>query len=164
MRSRVISIAAVFAVVTSLALVQVVGAYSGKPAGFAGSWTAIDCATGDNQGQWGMDCSVWGDASTLTLHVTKGDAPRFVYQDAYSTECAMAGSAATRLVVTGSGYYATNEWDQTFFIPITTVARCGNLVLEGYDLGGIYWDEGSDSLWAGDPDGDGWGISWGRAH
>ena len=164
MRSRVMSIGLTLAVITSLALVQVAGADVGKPAGFAGSWTAIDCATGDNQTQSGMDCGIWGDASTLTLHVTKGEAPRFVYQDSYSAECALAGSAATRLVVTGSGYYETNEWDQTFFIPITTSAHCGNLVLEGYDLGAIYWDEGSDTLWAGDPDGDGWGISWSRAH
>ncbi len=164
MRSRVISLAVALAIVTSLALIQVAGAATGKPSGFAGSWTAIDCATGDNESQSGMDCSVWGDASTLTLQVTKGDAPRFVYSDSYSMECALAGSSATRLVVTGTGYYETNEFDQTFLYPVTASAHCGNVVLEGFDLSGIYWDEGSDSLWSGDPDGDGWGIGWARAH
>jgi hypothetical protein len=91
-----------------------------------------------------------------------------VYQDSYSMECALAGSSSTRLVVTGSGYYETAEYPEvgllTYFFPVTASARCGSYVLEGYDLGGMYWDEGSDSIWAGDPDGDGWGISWARAH
>ncbi len=111
-----------------------------------------------------MDCNVWGDGSTLTLHIAKGATVHFVYQDSYDMSCALAGSPSTVLVVSGTGYYETNELDQTFFIPITSKASCGHFQLEGYDVGGIYWDEGSDSLWQGDPDGDGWGHSFTRAH
>jgi hypothetical protein len=163
MRTRIAIVAALLLLLAALPM----SVSAAKPGGFAGNWVAIDCATNENP-EIGMDCDVWGDGSTLTLHIGTGATPQIVYKDSYSMECALGGSSSTRWVASGSGYYESQlapEGDLlTFLFPVFDTSGCGSFAQGDPEPGGIYWDAGSDTLWEGDPDGDGWGHDFVRSH
>jgi hypothetical protein len=149
-RSRTVAIA--FAAVAVAALAAPALA-SGPPSGFVGQWRTIDCAaTGE-----GVDCSIWGDGSAMSMTIGPGDVPAATYQDAYATVCAVNGSSNTRWV--GAGY---GEYDGDHLWLTLTKSGCGTFGMGGYGGIQLYHDPGSDTIWE-DEDGDGWGLIWYRA-
>jgi len=130
-------------------------ALAAPPAGFVGQWESVDCAQWWEDGH--VDCSVWGDASQLSMTIGKGSTPRVTFQDAYAFVCAINGSPSTRWVAAGSGVY------EDIFLWVTfTKSGCGTFGQDGYVVQ-LYHDAGSDTIWE-DPDGDGWVLVWYRAN
>jgi len=135
-------------------------AAAGALTGFAGNWTATDCATWweeNEDGSHDVDCSIWGDGSSLTLHIGPGDHPRVVFQDSYASTCANNGSSTERWVAAGSG-----EYDDIFLWLTFSKSGCGSFGMGGYGGVQLYHDPGSDTIFE-DGDGDGWGTNWYRA-
>lgn len=137
---------------TALALAPSALAAGSSTHGFAGRWTAVDCAAWWEDGH--LDCSVWGDGSYQTLDIGRGDDPRIRFEDYYAGYCANNDSPSTHWVAAGYGQY-----DGPFLWPTYTKSGCGRFGSGGYASGALYYDSGSDTIWE-DPDGDGWGLVW----
>ncbi|TAK01417.1 MAG: hypothetical protein EPO36_05135 [Chloroflexota bacterium] len=135
-----------------LAAVPGFASAGGPPLGFAGVWTAVDCATWWEETPDGhvVDCDVWGDGSTIILAVGRGANPHVFFADTYSSLCADQG-LPTSFSGVGRGTY--EQASGMLFIHVDTT--CGSVSQGWLDIG-FYRDPGSDTLWS-DDDGDGWG-------
>jgi hypothetical protein len=143
--------------VASLAVPSTALASPGTAYGFAGQYTAIDCATWweeNPDGSHDVECSIWGDGSTLTLQIGRGAKPRVVFIESSSTWCVDSGFEA---VFKGVGY---GTFDDPTNLAVTLPSTwCGSVPLDGTASFGLYRDPGSKTLWW-DADGDGWGTVW----
>lgn len=144
-------------VLASLAVPSTAVASPGTAEGYMGQYSAIDCATWweeNPDGSHDVDCSIWGDGSTMTLQIGRGAKPRVVMTDAHSTGCVNAGLPR---VFTGIGY---GVFEDSRNLAVNLPATwCGSVRLDEGASFGLYRDPGSRSLW-NDPDGDGWGTVW----
>ncbi len=156
---RGVTITSVLIITGLVALVAARTQEGRNPSGYVGAWEAIDCAT-DPMGT--VNCSVWGDGSRRTLHISHGDTPAVLYQDEYSADCDYQGSPSTRWVAAGEGEYRGLALFVTFF-----KSGCGRFVEmnppEGGEVRQFYWDAGSDTIWE-DSDGDNWGYMFHRTN
>jgi len=130
---------------------------AGTAYGFAGHYTATDCATWweeNPDGSHDINCSIWGDGSAMTLDIGMGAQPRVEFVDSYATFCANANLPTTYTAV-GSGVFVdANNLEVTF-----SDVFCGDVAMGG-DVQrqmGLYGPD--PTLWD-DPDGDGWGTVW----
>jgi hypothetical protein len=127
----------------------------GTAYGFAGHYTATDCATWweeNPDGSHDIDCSIWGDGSAMTLDIAMGAQPRVELVDSYATFCANANLPTTFTAVGSGTFLDANNLEVTF-----ADTFCGTVALgEGEPLG-LYGPV--PTLW-NDPDGDGWGTVW----
>jgi hypothetical protein len=143
--------------VASLTLPPTAMASPGDANGFTGAYTAIDCATWwqeDPDGSHDVDCSIWGDGSTMTLQIGRGAKPRVIHIDYYSEWCVDTGLPR---VFKAIGY---GEFEDANNLAVTLpTASCGSVLLDVVATFSVYRDAGSRTLW-NDPDGDGWGTVW----
>lgn len=121
--------------------------------GPAGNWTSVDCA------QWEadparMDCSRWGDGSSLTLHIGMGENPQITYEDAYNTYCASKGATSEKWVSAGTGTSSNAS------IVASLKGGCGTLGDATQQMH-LYYEIGNDTIWQ-DEDADGWGYHFHR--
>lgn len=131
----------------------------GPPSGFSGNWTSLDCATFWKERPDGthlVDCELWGDGSTQTLQIGRGDRPRVTFGDSDSSSCANGDSRSSPWVGAGTG-----EYKVVFLFAVLKDAACGGLRAGFTVERQLYHDSGSDSLWE-DEDGDGFGYIWRR--
>jgi hypothetical protein len=142
-------------VAVALAAPSAAMASPGTANGFTGQYTAIDCATWwqeNPDGSHDVDCSIWGDGSTMTLQIGRGAKPRVELVDYHSTGCIGAGLPR---VFKGIGYGAFEDPNNlAVTLPSTW---CGSVRLDEAASFGLYGPE--PTLW-NDPDGDGWGTVW----
>ena len=130
-------------------------ATAGTAYGFAGHYTATDCATWweeNPDGSHDIDCSIWGDGSTMTLDIGNGAQPSVLFVDSYATFCANANLTTTYTAVGKGAFVDSNNLEVTF-----TSIRCGDVLVGAGDIVGLYGPD--PTLWS-DPDGDGWGTVW----
>ena len=125
----------------------------------AGTWYTIDCA------QWWeggvpVDCSVWGDGSTIYLTIGPGNAPVAWLYDTYAQVCEDNGEPPYWIAL-GMGSWEVDEPSNRTLNIGFRLAGCGTLEKDNSYTIGLYWDPGSDTMW-NDPDGDGWGLTWRR--
>lgn len=92
------------------------------------------------------------------MQIGPADAPRVMFRDSYGSVCANNDSPSTQFVAQGMGISDGSFLNLTF-----TRSGCGSLKLGGYE-DRLYHDPGSDTLWSGDPDDDGWGLVWYRVN
>lgn len=140
-------------VAASLMLAPTTLAASPTASGFVGNWTTTDCAT-TPLGE--IHCEVWGDGSVMGLHVGSGDTPRVVFQDFYAGSCAAGGRGSTHWVGAGTASYE----DIFLFAPLDKTG-CGTEQQGSQVTLQFYYDPGSDTLWGGEPIGQGEGDDWG---
>lgn len=127
----------------------------GKAYGFAGHYTATDCATWweeNPDGSHDIDCSVWGDDSAMTLDIGTGVHPSVLFIDTYATFCANANLPTTYTAVGKGAFVDSNNLEVTF-----TSVFCGDVAMDVGPGMGLYGPV--PTLW-NDPDGDGWGTVW----
>jgi hypothetical protein len=127
----------------------------GTAHGFAGDYTATDCATWweeNPDGSHDIDCSIWGDGSAMRLDIGAGSQPRVEFVDSYATVCANAGLPTTFTAI-GSGMFV----DAYNLEVVFREASCGTVPFGDVEPIGLYGP--TPTLW-NDPDGDGWGTVW----
>lgn len=129
----------------------------------AGTWTTVDCASwwvGGNP----IDCSLWGDGSTIYLTIKPGNKPTLWLTDDYSAQCVAAGEPE-EFTARGKGWYEVDQPTVRTLNAEFTKSKCGKSgpPQPWFDLP-LYWDPGSDTMWSDVPwdDTDEWGYTWHR--
>jgi hypothetical protein len=144
---------ALFSLLAGLIVAPAALAAPPSASGFVGNWTTTDCATSES-GE--IHCEVWGDGSTMGLHIGTGDEPRATFVDFYASSCANGGRPNTHWVGAGTGAY-----EDIFLFVTLNKTGCGVAQMNSEVVFQLYHDLGSDTLWE-DEDGDGWGLMWFR--
>ena len=101
-----------------------------------------------------MDCSRWGDGSSLTLHIGMGQTPQIAYQDSYNAFCATQGGTSASWVSAGVGT------SSNVLIEASLKGGCGTPGDTTQQMH-LYYEVANDTIWE-DEDGDGWGYHYHR--
>lgn len=153
-----------FTLIVAGLLVLPVAAPAAPPgqAPISGTWETIDCAQHYADGT--VDCTKFGDGSTITLEIRPGKKAALRLTDDYSQACVDDGQPPL-FHAKGKGMYEVDEPEARTLNADFTKWGCGNARPQsGTFYLPFYWDPGSDTLWTDVPD-DGyidWGYLWYR--
>lgn len=115
---------------------------------YAGLWTTTDCATTPASI---VDCSRWGDGSTIRLTIGPGERPEAQYLDDAVDRCGPGGGPGPR-VATGTGVF-----DGPFLWLTFNNVDCPTPSESWASEMSLYLGPTEPTIWF-DPDGDEWGL------
>ena len=124
------------------------------PAGFAGSWSATNCATRSEGGdQLNVDCDKWGDGATIALEIRPGEPAAVQVSTDGGAVCTGSGTLKTTPPLPADGIYLWIELSDP---------SCDLIALGDDHASHLYLEPNGRRIWF-DDDGDGWGLFWIRA-
>ena len=140
-----------------LLLMAALGVWAGSrptpvlPGGFAGTWTATNCATHSLGGdRLDFDCDRWGDGSSIALEIGHGEPTSVRVSRGSGAACSGSGTLNTT---------PPQPADGTFLFIEFSDPSCDVIALGDDHASHLYLEPNDRRIWF-DDDGDDWGLFW----